>query len=448
MWLSYCAGFVEQNGFIIDLIDAPAAGYDQDQVIRRFLEFGPDLVIITTSTPSIAADIATVGQLLDLKPGLKTVLVGPHVSVLDKETLELEPRLFAIARREYEQTILELCQTLERGDSPSTVSGLTFRANGQLIRNPDRPFIEDLDLLPLVSKTYKKYLRIEDYFSSIALYPQVTIITGRGCPYGCHFCVYPQTQMGQGYRFRSITAVIDEIEFILGEFPTIREIFFEDDTLTANRQRCREFCAEIIRRKLRFSWTANSRADIDYETLSAMKAAGCRLLCVGIESGVQHLLDAMAKNLKLDQIRRFFKDCRRSGILVHGCFMVGNPGETRQTMAETLTFAISLRPDTAQFFPIMVYPGTKAYTWAQSHNYLETNDFSQWLTPEGLHNCVVSTPDLSARELVEFCNAARRRFYLRPRYILTKIWQVLVSPEERRRTLKSALTFRHYILKH
>ena len=448
MWLASCAGYIEANGFTIDLIDAPATDLSVDHVIQRVNQFGPDLIVMVTSTPSIAYDVKTAGRLLDLKPDLTMVLVGPHVTVLDSESLDLDHRIFGVARREYEQTILDLCRAIETSSSYNSIAGLTFRKEGVVVRNPDRPYLEDLDILPFVSRTYNKFLDYKNYFSSIALYPQVTIVTGRGCTYGCHFCVYPQTQMGRKYRFRAIPVVLDEIEYILGTFSGIREIFFEDDTLTANTERCREFCSQISKRKLAFSWTANSRADIDYETLSAMKLAGCRLLCVGIESGSQLLLDAMGKGLKLEQIRQFFDDCRRLGILVHGCFMVGNPGETRETMEETLKFAISLRPDTAQFFPIMVYPGTKTYDWALSHGYLETRDFQDWLTPDGLHNCVVTTPNLSSHDLVAFCNAARRRFYLRPGYIVSKMRQVIASPEERRRTIKSALTFRRYLLKH
>jgi len=447
MWLAYCAGYVEAAGFTIDLVDAPAAGLSPEQTIQRFLDFNPTIAVVSTSTPSVKSDLALTCKLLDLKPDLMTVLVGPHVSVLDRETLDYDQRLFAVARREYEQTVLELCQSVSRDQSAESIPGLTYRHEGTIVRNPDRPFLDDLDVLPFVSKTYHNFLNFKDYFSSIARYPQVTIVTGRGCPFGCHFCVYPQTQMGKKYRFRSIPVVLDEIEFILTSFPGLREIFFEDDTLTANKKRCLDFCQQIKERNLVFSWTANSRADIDYETLAAMKKAGCRLLCVGIESGVQRLLEAMGKNLKLDQVREFFNHCKRVGILVHGCFMVGNPGETRETMKETLRFALSLKPDTAQFFPIMVYPGTKTYDWAFQNNYLQTDDFSQWLTSEGLHNCVVSTPDVTSEELVAFCNDARRTFYLRPRYFLAKLWQMLISAEERRRTIKSAMTFRHYIMK-
>lgn len=448
MWLAYAAGYVESQGFEIDLVDAPAGGASLEQVLEHARKFQPAVAVVATSTPSIVSDVAAAARLIADSPALKVILVGTHVSVLDRESLDLDRAIFAVARREYEETVLQACRAIRDGGDPAEVAGLTWRrSDGEIVRNPDRPFLDDLDHLPFVARTYHKFLDFRNYFSSIARYPQVTIITGRGCPYGCQFCVYPQTQMGRGYRFRDIELVLDEIAYILENFPGLQELFFEDDTLTAHPQRCREFCRRILERGLKFSWTANSRADIDAETLTAMKSAGCRLICVGVESGSQAILDRIGKGITLEQIGTFFRDARRIGILIHGCFMVGNPGETRETMEATLRFAERLNPDTAQFFPIMVYPGTKTYDWARENGYLETNDFTRWLTPDGLHNCVVSTADLSSAELVRFCNRARRHFYFRPGYLFSKIKQMLVSPEERRRTFKSAMTFKNYVFR-
>jgi anaerobic magnesium-protoporphyrin IX monomethyl ester cyclase len=447
MWLASSAGFVEEQGFEIDLVDAPAEGLSLDEVIARAISFAPAVAVVATSTPSIYSDVESTARLVEVIPGLKTILVGTHVSVMDRESLSLDGSITAVARREYEETVLEFCRAIEGNGDLTGIAGLTWRNRDEIVKNPDRPFLEDLDRIPFVSKTYKKFLDFRNYFSSIARYPQVTIITGRGCPYGCRYCVYPQTQMGRGYRFRNVDRVLDEIDFILGNFPGIQEIFFEDDTLTADKDRCRDFCAKILQRNLRFSWTANSRADVDARTLQAMKAAGCRLVCVGVESGSQEILDGIGKAITLPQIETFFNSAREAGILVHGCFMVGNPGETRATMEQTFQFARRLNPDTAQFFPIMVYPGTKTYQWAEQNHYLETTDFARWLTDDGLHNCVVSTESLTSVELVGFCNSARRRFYFRPSYILSKAAQMILSREERRRTWKSAMTFKNYVFR-
>jgi len=227
----------------------------------------------------------------------------------------------------------------------------------------------------------------------------------------------------------------------------VKAIFIEDDTFTANKKRCREFSEEIIKRGIRISWTANARADVDYETLRIMKASGCRCLCAGFESGDQDVLNRMHKGITLEKVERFFGDARKAGILIHGCFMMGNPGDTKGTLKKTLELAKGLSPDTAQFYPIMLYPGTEGYKWAQEKGYLTTTDYSKWLTEEGLHNCVLSTSELSSEELVKFCDYSRRSFYFRPSYIASKLRQMLLHPEEIARILKAARTSIKYLVR-
>jgi radical SAM superfamily enzyme YgiQ (UPF0313 family) len=288
---------------------------------------------------------------------------------------------------------------------------------------------------------------VEDYFYSIARYPEVTIVSGRGCPYRCTYCLWPQTVTGHQYRRRSEADVAEEFEFVARELPQVNDIFIEDDTLTVDEERCRALSEELIRRGNRLPFTANSRANVSFETLSWLKRAGLRLLCVGFESGDQTVLNAMRKGIKVDGFYRFREDARRAGVLVHGCFMAGGPGETRESLARTLDLALRLDPDTAQFFPLMVYPGTEAYRWARQKGYLTTEDYRQWLTPEGLHRTVVSLPGLPAEDLVAWCNHARRVFYLRPRYIASKAWQVVTHPAEAGRILRAARTFARHLFR-
>jgi anaerobic magnesium-protoporphyrin IX monomethyl ester cyclase len=214
-----------------------------------------------------------------------------------------------------------------------------------------------------------------------------------------------------------------------------------------DRSRCREICQLLTAAKNKISWTANARADVDFETLKMMKAAGCRLLCVGVESGNQRILNNIKKGLALKRIRRFFKDAKKAGVLVHGCFLVGNKGDNRETLQETLDFAKALNPDTAQFFPLMVYPGTEAYKWAKEENLVLSEDYSKWVTEEGLHNSVVELPGLSNADLVNFCDRARREFYLRPKYFVSKSRQLLRHPSELKRTAKSMKTFFKYLVR-
>ena len=447
MWLAYAVGVLEKAGHEVDFIDAPADGYDLEYVIERTRKLDPVLIVADTSTPSIYNDVSVAGKLKDLCTSAFTILVGTHVSALPEETLNIDGNIDAVAVHEYDHTLLDLADTLAKKGSLSEVLGISFRENGNITHNPRRPYMEDLDELPFVSKVYEKFLNIENYFNPNALFPMVTITTSRGCPFKCTFCVYPQTLMGRGYRLRSVENVVDEIEYITKNYPQAKAIFFEDDTLTVNKKRCIELSESLIRRGIKISWTANARVGLDLETMKKMKEAGCRSFCVGFESGNQDILDNMRKSSKIDLMFDFMNNARKADILVHGCFLAGLPGETKDTMKQTLDLAKQLKPDTVQFYPVMVYPGTEAYDWYKSKGLLITDDFSKWITPSGLHNTVVKTEHLSPGDMVKFCDDARREFYLRPSYILYKIKQMLLHPEEIKRTLKSLRTFIKYLFK-
>ncbi|MBN1661649.1 MAG: cobalamin-dependent protein, partial [Anaerolineae bacterium] len=448
IWLAYATGVLEQDGFAVRLVDAPAAGLSLDAVIELARDLQPGLVVIDTSTPSIHNDAQVAAAIKHHVPGAFILLVGPHVTALPEESLELDPAIDAVARGEYDYTVRDVARALEGGSDLERVAGITYRApDGQIVHNASRPQIEDLDALPFVSEVYKRHLRIEDYFYSITRYPEVTIITGRGCPYRCNYCLWPQTLTGHRYRHRSVANVADEFEFIARELPQVKEIFVEDDTLTVDQARCLELSEELVRRGNRLPFTANSRANVSYETLAALKRAGLRLVCVGFESGDQAVLNAMRKGIRVEQFHTFQESARRARVLVHGCFMAGGPGETHESLATTLDLAKKLNPDTAQFFPLMVYPGTDAYEWAMENDYLVAHDFREWLTPDGLHRPMVSHPALTAADLMAWCDHARRAFYLRPAYIVRKLWQVVAHPAEAGRILKAFRVFSRYLFR-
>jgi len=450
-FLAYATGVLEDDDFDVTLLDAPAAKWDRATTIAEVQRRNPELVICETSTPSIENDMEVVRELKEA--GIPFVVaVGTHVSALPEEVLLHYPFLDAVARHEYEYTVRQLAQGLRaygRALELSQIAGLSFVKDGQVQHNPDRPYVENLDALPFVSRVYRDHLRrhLGSYFYGANQHPVVAILSGRGCPHRCAFCVYPQTMMGHKYRLRSIGNLVDELAFITRELPEVREIFIEDDTLTVNRKRARAIAQEIIDRGLKITWSTNSRADADYETMRLMHQAGCRLLCVGFESGSQEILDRLQKNIQLADYFRFRRDAARAGLLIHGCFMYGNEGETWETMQETLRLALQLNCDTAQFYPIMVYPGTRAYQDYLNAGYITATSYREWLTQDGLHNCVVSFPEISKEELVAFADYSRRRFYLRPRYIFSKLVQMLVNPRETGRILRAALTLSRYLFR-
>ena len=451
IWLAHATGVLEQDGFTVRLMDAPASGHDLPAVLGLVDDWQPRLVVMETSTPSIYSDLEVAEAIKSRLSDVFILLVGPHVTALPEESLELGPAVDAVARGEYEHTVCAVARMLADSDAPTsreTIRGLSYRhADGAIRHNPDRPPIENLDALPFVSEVYKRHLHVEDYFYSITRYPEVTIVSGRGCPYHCTYCLWPQTITGHRYRQRSVDDVAEEFEFVARELPQVKEVFIEDDTLTVDEKRCKALAEELIRRDNRLPFTANSRANVSFETLSWLKRAGLRLLCVGFESGDQAVLNNMRKGIKVEEFYRFREDARRAGVLVHGCFMAGGPGETQESLAKTLDLAMRLEPDTAQFFPLMVYPGTEAYQWARQNGYLTTEDYRHWLTPEGLHRTVISQPDLTAEDLVVWCDQARRAFYLRPRYITGKAWQVVTNPAEAGRILRAARTFARHLLR-
>jgi radical SAM superfamily enzyme YgiQ (UPF0313 family) len=239
--------------------------------------------------------------------------------------------------------------------------------------------------------------------------------------------------------------VVEEFHFITEQFPLVREIGIEDDTFTVDKNRAREICRLLIGDGNRLKWYTNVRADVDYDTLATMRQAGCRLVTVGFESGSQRILDAMHKGLRVEQSYGFMKAARKAGLLVHGCIMVGNPGETSETMEESLQFAMRLRCDSFQFYPLIVYPGTEAYAWAKANNCLLTEDYSKWLSQSLSHASPVSLPGLPRAEIERFCERAYRTYHFNPAYLARKAVQSILRPSEGRRNMRSALRYLAYL---
>jgi anaerobic magnesium-protoporphyrin IX monomethyl ester cyclase len=457
-WLATAAGVAIKNGHDVDLVDSPAAGYTAQTVIDRINSKNIEAVVCDTSTPSILNDVKVVEALVAAKPSLHILMVGRHVSSLPRETLAMSDALEAVAVREYEYTVRDWLAAKACGADLSSVEGLVYRKKpaGEITTNAPRPAIENLDELPFVSEVYKRFLHTPDYFYGHSLWPLVVFDTSRGCPYHCSFCVYPQTFSGHRMRYRSVRNVADEFDFVSHEMPEIKTVMLEDDTFIISKPRTMELAKELIRRGNKLPFDANCRADIgaEGELLSTLHQAGARLFCVGFESGDVEVIHGMMKNNDdrrdkkyHDEAHRFVHRCREAGIMVHGCFMVGNLNETPTSMEKTLAFAKQLQPDTAQFFPIMVYPGTTAYEEAKKRNYIQIEDWGAWLTKDGLHNSVVTLPNITHQQLVSFCDRARRSFYLSPGYLFYKMKQSLKDRRELQRNLKGFVTLSKYLLR-
>ena len=452
MFMCYAAGCVEEDGNEIMVIDSPAMDLDLQGTLERIKSFKPELAVLNTSTPSINNDMR-VGRAVKEALSCDIAMMGTHATAEPLEILERESAIDYVISGEADYTTRELVRYL-RGDGPDhkrKILGVSWRQGEERIRNPERPKIEDLDALPWVSKVYHKYLFscYKRYFYGANINPLIVILSGRGCPFRCTYCVIPQTLTGNTYRKRGIKDVVDEMAFIKEAFPDLGEIFFEDDTFTAHPSRTAELCQEVINRGLKVTWSANARADVKYEVLDVMKKAGCRELCVGFESSSVDVLKNVKKGLAIGMAEKFMTAADRAGILIHGCFMVGNLGDTKETLESTLEFAKQLNPNTAQFYPIMAYPGTSAYDEAKMRGELVSEDYDHWLDKDGQHNTTVIRKGITSQELVDFCDRARREFYLRPGYIFKQAKMALTNSRERYRVFRGAGTLvKHLFKKH
>ncbi len=451
LWLVYAAAVAEENGFSVAFIDAPAKQMDVTGAMLRVEKEASDtsLFVLDTSTPSIYSDAAFGARLKKKYPASKVMLVGTHPSAMDVETLSINMEIDYIARHEYDYIVLETAKALRDGTDISAVCGLTYRdSRGKILRNPDAGYIEELDRIPMAAPFIKKYLDVMDYVFPAASYPAIQIFTGRGCPAHCNYCVYPQTLHGHKYRLRSPENVVAEFQYIAENFPMVHEVVIEDDTFTANKKRVIEICKRLVEAGLhkRLKWLCNARVNIDLETMQAMKKAGCHLIIPGFESYNEQILINIKKGSNLELIDNYVKNAKKASLMVHACYMVGNMGETRETMETTLAAAMRFKTDTAQFFPLVPYPGTEAYGWAKSNGYI-IGGYEDYLQEDGTLNCVLNTPELSAQELVEFCAYARRKYYIRPWYIMHRIWKGIQDFEDLKRSLKAFWRLKDSLLK-
>jgi len=459
IWLCYIAGILEEAGHNIKLIDSCAYEYDLEKTLHLVAEFKPDMAVLDTSTPSILSDVQVATEIKNRLPYCFVVLMGTHPTALPEETLQLDDAIDAIAIGEADYTVRDLAEKLSgtersrvradiayRDSILRGINGLAYRAGDKICVNKRREFITNLDELPFVSRVYKKHLDIKKYFFAASDYPEIQIMTARGCIARCTFCVYPQTIHGWKYRVRSPENIADEFQWITENMPEIREIGVEDDTFTGSQKRVVEFCKELISRNIKIKWYCNVRVDLKYETMEWMRKAGCVLVTVGYESANEEILKNIKKRIIPAMILEFSRNTRKAGLLVHGCFMAGNRGETKETLEESLQLALKMMDDTMQFFPLMVYPGTIDYEWAKQEGLLTINGYSDYVTQDGNHNGVVRMPDMSSDEIRQWCDYARRKYYLRTRYILYKLFQQMRHPSEIRRTFKAAKRFLRFLI--
>lgn len=416
LWLSYAAGYLEKEGHEIRLVDAIAKEWNYEETINDVVQFNPDLLVVDSNFSSLNNDINFANKIMN-KMDTLTVLVGPPASQFTEEILE--KGIDFVARFEFELTLKEIAESLENNKDFDEIEGISYKRNGEVFHNKNREptTSEFLDEIPFVSEVYKKHLNIKDYFLSHSFYPMVQIFTGRGCPNYCTFCSWPETLMGREYRVRSVKNVVAEFEYITRELPEIKEIFIEDDSFTIDKKRLISFCEELNSRKIKISWSCQSRADLDYKTMKIMKNAGCRLLDVGYESGNDEILKNIKKGTTVSQLREFTIAAKNAGLKILADFVIGFPGETKETAEQTLNFIKEIKPDILQIAVATPMPGTKFYDYCKEKGYLLIDNLEESLDESGFQKCIISYPWFKSDEITSYVDNALKHYYLNISYV-------------------------------
>jgi hopanoid biosynthesis associated radical SAM protein HpnJ len=424
VWLCYPAGMLPDS----KVVDAPPHKISIEQTVAMANDF--ELLVLFTSSPGFDVDIRIAEMMKDSNAKLKVAFVGPPVTIEPEKALEHSVIDFVV-RREFDYQIADYA----RGKRLEEIPSVSFRKNGKVVHNPEGGVIENLDELPWVTKVYQRDLDVTRYNVPFLLNPFIAFYTTRGCPAMCTFCLWPQTHSGHRWRVRSVGDVAREVRFALDAFPQVKEIFFDDDTFNYQKARTIDLCSKL--KPLKFTWSSTSRVTTDYETLKAMKDAGCRLLIVGYESGDPQILKNIKKGATVDMAQRFTANCKKLGLVIHGDYIIGLPGETRETIRKTIDFAKRMDTETIQVSLGHAFPGTEFYEYAQKNALVSIENMAD----EGGHqlpNVTYSGTGLSKGELMGAVEEFYDEYYFRPRVIWRVVRKAVFDTSERRRLTKEA----------
>ena len=424
VWLCYPAGMLPDS----KVLDAPPHKVSIEQTVAMAADY--EFLVLFTSTPGFHVDVKMAEMMKEANPKIKVCFVGPPVTVEPEKTLRENPAIDFIVRREFDHQVVNYA----KGTPLKELPGVSYRTEGGGIwHNPEGPVIENLDEMPWASKIYKRDLDFRRYNVPFLLNPFISFYTSRGCPAMCTFCLWPQTHSGHRWRLRSIPDIVNECRWALENFPGLKEIFFDDDTFNYKKERTIELCKEL--KKLNFTWSCTSRVTTDFETLKAMREAGCRLMIVGYESGDQQILKNIKKGATIDMARRYTKDAHALGLTIHGDFIVGLPGETRESIRKTIDFAKEMNTETIQVSIAHPYPGTEFYDYVKKNN-LITLDSMTDETGHQLPNIIY--PGLDRGELVDWVERFYGEYYFRPKAAWRVVRKAIFDTDERKRLYKEA----------
>jgi len=405
--LAYMAAVLEQNDFEVRIFDCPVCEMDHEKLKTELSSFQPTIVGIGSMTPTIESALKSARVAKDVCPDAKVLMGGPHATFADTQILTDEKAVDIIVRGEGEQTLLELAKQSPELNNMGEIKGITFRKDKEIIQAPTRPFIQDLDAVP---RPAYKYIPIEKYW--IAGRKLLPIITSRGCPFQCPFCVASE-MFGARFRARSPKSVLDELEWLRDEYGA-EGVAFQDDTFTFDRKRAMEICDGMIERKINLPWGCGTRADVvTKEVLAKMSKAHCNETMFGVESGCQRMRDTLKKRVSTEQCENAVKWAKEVGMFVTVSVILGYPGETKETLQETLDFVRRVEPDDVWLCHATPYPGTDLRALVESKGWKMSNDWKLYNTM----NPIFEDPNLPAKEIAQMRRNFYNKFYS-PRYIL------------------------------
>jgi len=418
--LEYIASVLLKKNYDVKILDLEAEQIDDKNLVRILKKDPFDVIGFTMPTPLIREVKHLINVIKSGLPDTTFIVGGPHPSSLPEHSLNYTGADISIVG-EGEETVVELMQTLDSEKSLDKVRGICFKNNGEKTTTEPRPLIDDLDKIPFPARNL---LRREQYWHVYTSKKKDefygSIMSTRGCPNQCIFCSSKRI-FGSKFRMRSVGNVCDEIEEMIQRFK-IKWIYFLDDCFTLNMNRAADICREIIERKLKFKWFAETRVNtVNLELLRLMRKAGCEMITYGIESGDPRVLKVIRKGITVEQVKIAFKNSHKVGIRTRANFMIGHPTETREEILQTITLAKQIKPYDSGFYITLPIPGSKLYEMSLEQGVLEEDDYENLMwygEPK------TTLANVSLRELKELQKRAYREFYLRPSFIINKLLNI------------------------
>jgi radical SAM superfamily enzyme YgiQ (UPF0313 family) len=410
--LAYLAAVLDDRGHEVTVIDCPALDMTQKDLKAKLSSIGPDLIGITSMTPTIQSALLSAHSAKEACPESMVVLGGPHATFMDRQVLTEEEAVDIVVRSEGEETLVELAENVSDIKALNKIYGITYRNDDQVVRTPNRPFMENLDELPIPAY---KFFPLEKYhlFGRRIL----PIITSRGCPSQCSFCTSAQ-MFGKGFRARSPKNIVDELEWLRDEHGADAFTFY-DDTFTFNKKRALKICEEIKNRKIGLPWDCQTRVStVSQELLLKMREANCQQVFFGVESGCQKILDAVKKGTTVKQNEKAIRIAKNVGLFVAVSVMIGYPGETKEMLQETIDLIRKAEPDDVYICVATPYPGTELRRVVEEAGWEMSNNWGLYDTISP----VFANPNLSAEDVRKLRTSFYNSFYS-PKYVLRHLFK-------------------------